>query len=85
MIIYLVLKFFVAIIGFVLLPLSTITELPLGLDNALTTVYSLVHSGITVFPFIGIAMGYVLAAFAIELAFYSWLFISYVIKFIRGA
>jgi len=85
MILYLVLKFFVSILGFVLSPLSTITTLPFGLDNDLSLVYSLVHSAIRVWPFIGIAMGYIILAVSIELSFFGWRIISYVARFIRGA
>lgn len=43
-----------------------ITELPLGLTDALNTIYSLVHSGILVFPPLASAMVYFLLGILIE-------------------
>jgi len=85
MILYLILKFMISILIFFLSPLSDVVSLPLGLDTSLTTAYSLVHAGVTVFPFLAIALQFLFLGITIEGAYYLWRFISYVARFIRGA
>lgn len=52
--------------------IDPITELPFGLSDAIETVYSLVHSGILVFPPLGTAMVYFILAITIEGLYYGY-------------
>jgi len=62
-----------------------VTQLPLNLDHYITTVYGLIHSVTHVFPFLTIAIPFILLAFTAELGLFSYTVILRIVKLIRGA
>lgn len=65
--------------------LDPITELPLGLNTALTTIYALVHAGTLIFPPLGLLMVYLTLGFSIEFGYQGYQVVRRIINWMRGA
>jgi len=56
----------------------------LCLENVLASVYALYHAGVSMFPFLGIAIRYALLAISIEAGYQLYRVIMRIVGLIRG-
>lgn len=52
--------------------LDPVTSLPFGMDTALVTVYSLVHTAVRIFPPLGTAMVFLLLGISVEFLYFTY-------------
>ena len=69
MLIYLILKLILSVIGLILLPFPTVTELPLGIDPVLSMAVSWMYGAIATLPYLEIVWQSFLWLLGFELAF----------------
>jgi len=62
-----------------------ITELPFGMDTALSTIYGFVHAGTSVFPPLAFALTFLLFGISLELGYQAYQVVMRVVKLIRGS
>jgi len=85
MLTYLLINFLVTLLSIFFSVLPTVTSLPFGVDTGLVTIYSLYHSAVRIFPFLGIMIGYILLALSIEVGYWLFRVGVFIINVIRGA
>jgi len=85
MILYLIISFFISILGFILSFLPTITALPFGLDSSIAAIFGAIHASTSIFPFIGTVMLYLVLVFGIQMAFFTWRIAVFVYNAVRGS
>jgi len=84
MITALVLNLMFTVLNVLLFFVDPVTELPLGLTDALNTIYSLVHSGILVFPPLGSAMLYFILGITIEASYQIYRVVSKIFEWVAS-
>jgi len=85
MIINAILNIVVSMFSFFTSFLPNVSELPLGLDNALQTAYAGFHAISRILPFLAIAMQYVLLGLVIELGYKTYQILLRFVNLMRGS
>lgn len=85
MIIMLLLGLIFEILDLAFYAVDPITSLPLGITSSIHIAYGFVHFGTHVFPFLSVAIPFMLLAFTAESGYFLYQIIMRIVKIIRGA
>lgn len=65
--------------------LPSVTSLPLNLDTTISTIFGYYRAVVTIFPFLGTAMTFLLAGVTIEAAYKTYQLANWILNKLRGS